>query len=90
MTPAIGVPLKLAIGVRVLGPQVGVLQDFFNTIEDWKQNWRSLSVEDEQHLYKAVSESLEAAGKASLAHSFLIKYLSTFTENSDLGEYMWF
>jgi len=69
--------------------QVNVLQDFFNTIEEWKQNWRSLSVADERQLYKAISESLEAAGKVSLAHRFLIKYLATFTENNDLGKPAW-
>lgn len=75
---------KKILGFLVVNKQVGVLQDFFITMEAtwWKQNWRDLSILDERDLYLAISEALEEAGKTSLAHRFLIKFLATFTDDS--------
>lgn len=63
-----------------LSSQLDVLSDFFANLEEWKKNWRHLSVENERQLYLLVSETLASAGKGSEAHHFLIKYLSTFGE----------
>lgn len=67
--------------------QLEVLSDFFSNLEEWKKNWRQLTVENERQLYLLVSETLGAAGKGSEAHQFLIKYLATFSgKEGDLSK----
>ncbi|KAM3576369.1 hypothetical protein VYU27_001720 [Nannochloropsis oceanica] len=69
--------------------QLEVLSDFFANLEDWKKNWRHLSEKNERQLYLLVSDTLASAGKNSEAHHFLIKYISTFSEQDtdlDLSE----
>lgn len=65
-----------------------MLADFFAQLDEWKQSWgQQLTAANERQLYLLVAETLEVAGgpgKASEAHRFLLKYLSTFTDK-DLG-----
>jgi hypothetical protein len=63
-----------------------VLSDFLENLEEWKRSWReSLTLEQERRLYLVVAQALEAAGKASEAQRFLLRYLASFKDTDNLG-----
>lgn len=69
--------------------QLDVLSDFFDNLDEWKKNWRQLTIENERQLYLLISQTMENVGKSSEAHGFLIKYLATFREEDNLGKERW-
>ena len=66
-----------------------MLAEFFENLDEWKKNWRQLTVENERQLYLLISQAMETVARPSEAHHFLIKYLATFGEGDNLGQCQW-